>query len=463
MSVINDTVNVSVTSAPAAPTQPGFGLPLILGAAAAFGVSTDKIRFYSGTAGMLSDGFAVTDPEYLAAAAIFSQNPTLPLIAVGRRTRLPTMQFKITVLTAVVGKVYTVTVAGVDKSYTAIGGDTTSTIATALATAIGTPAGFGAAAAVAAVITLTASAAGNWLRISAKNPNSDLACWQSHADAGAQADLADVANIDNTWYALLSTFSGTVGSTNTSEVGQLSAYAEANGKLYLADIQDSTVRAGTAGNICLNLKALSLRQTSSAYAPDNGAFRASAWGGSRLPYPPGSETWKFANLAGQTIDTFTDTERTNLKNANCNYYDSLGGVGIMTEGVTALGPGSPSGYIDYVRGLAWLISRIQNRVITALTNPANTVNPATGVGTTPQAKIPFSDAGIGAIEAELRGALDEGVKAGFLLANPAPTVTVPKNAAITATNRNSRKLTPVSWTAQTAGAIHSVAISGVLS
>jgi hypothetical protein len=462
MASLNDVVTVSVTSAPAAPTQPGFGLPLILGAASAFGTSTDKIRFYSGLAGMTSDGFATTDPEYLAAQAVFSQNPTLPLIAVGRRTNKPTMQFKITVLQAVVGKVYTVTVNGVAKNYTAIGGDTTTSIATGLAAAIGTPSGFGAAAGVGAIITITASAAGNWARIAATNPNVDLDCWQSQADAGVQADLTAIANVDSTWYAIISTFSGTVGATNASEVGQISAYAEANGKLYLADVQESLVLS-VASNIGSKLKALSLKQTATAYAPDNGAMRAAAWAGSRLPYSPGSETWKFANLSGQTPDVFTATQQANLETNNVNYYYSIGGVGIMSEGITALGGTVASGFIDYVRGLAWLISRIQNRIFVALTSPATTVNPATGAGlATPQAKIPFSDAGIGAIEAELRGALSEGVASGFLLSNPAPTVTVPKAAAVTLANRNSRNLSPVTWTATTAGAVHNVAISGVL-
>lgn len=460
MSVLNDTVNVSVTSAPAAPTQPGFGLPLILGAAKAFAAALDLIRFYSGLSGMTSDGFAVTDPEYLAAQAIFQQNPTLPQVAVGRRTRLPTQQFKITVLTAIVGKTYTVVVNGVAKSYTAVGGDTTTTIAAALATAIGTPTGFGAASSSVAIITITASAAGNWARIAAQNPNSDLACWQSHADAGIQADATDIANVDNSWYAILSTFQGTIGTTNTSEVGQLATYAEGAGKLYLADVPDTQVRTSSTTDIASLLKALAGRQTAYSWCPDNGLFRSARWAGSRLPYAPGSETWKFANLVFDIVDNLTDTERTNLKGKNCNYYDSLGGVGIMTEGVTGVGPSVASGYIDYVRGLAWLVSRMQNRIAILLTSPANTVNPATGAGSAPLAKVPFNDAGIGAIEAELRGALDEGVKVGFLQSY---TVTVPKSASITASVRGQRKLTGVSWTALTNGAIHSVAIAGVLS
>lgn len=462
MGSFNDIITSSITSAAAAPTQPGFGVPLLFGAAKFFGLSTDKIRFYSGTAGMISDGAAATDPELAAAAAIFAQNPTAPLIGVGRRTRLPTQQFKITVLTAVVGKVYSVVVNGVTKSYTAIVADTTTLIAAGLAAAIGTPTGFGAAANVAAVITFTASAAGNWARVSATNPNVDLDCWQSHADAGAQADLADIFNVDQTCYAIVSMFEGTLGSTNTSEVGQIAAYAESNGKLYLAAPQDSLSLSSSTTDICSNLKALSLTRTASIYHPDNGLFAAAAWAGARLPYAPGSETWMFAQLAGVTPVSLTATQRQNLLGKNCNYIYSVGGVSITALGDTALGATSAPGFIDYVRGKDWLQSRIQNRIFVAITSPANTTNPATGAGSPPQAKIPFSDAGIGAIEAELRGALAEGVAVGFLLSNPAPTVTVPKAAAVTLANRNARNLSPITWTATTAGAVHSVSIAGVL-
>src|SRR3954471_16245924 len=141
---LNDIVTVAISTTGPAPTQAGFGIPLILGVVNGWGASVDRIRFYTSLTGMTSDGILTTDPEYLAAAAAFAQNPAPPIIAIGKRTAKPTQQFKITVLQGVVGKIYTVNVNGVAKSFTAA--DTVlGNIAIGLAAAIGTPTGFGAA------------------------------------------------------------------------------------------------------------------------------------------------------------------------------------------------------------------------------------------------------------------------------------------------------------------------------
>ena len=109
----SDVLQVNIATTAAAPTQQGFGVPLILGAATAWGASTDKIRYYSNLLGLTTDGFSVTDPEYLAASAIFAQSSPPPQIAVGKRTNKPTQMFVVTVLQAVSGKVYTVYINGV--------------------------------------------------------------------------------------------------------------------------------------------------------------------------------------------------------------------------------------------------------------------------------------------------------------------------------------------------------------
>src|SRR5713226_3343222 len=116
---LSDFLNVSISTTGVAPTQPGFGVPLILGsaknAATGFPVGT-ILKYYTGTAAMLTDGFLATDPEYLYASALFAQTPAPPQIAVGKRaTNPPTQKFTITVLMAVNGRTYTVTVNGVAK------------------------------------------------------------------------------------------------------------------------------------------------------------------------------------------------------------------------------------------------------------------------------------------------------------------------------------------------------------
>jgi hypothetical protein len=120
---LSDIVTVAISTTAPAPTQQGFGVPLILGACQNATFGADRIRYYGSLTAMVSDGFLTTDPEYIAAQAMFSQNPAPPQLAVGRRANKPTQQFKIKILQGVIGKVYTAFINGVAKSFTAVDGD----------------------------------------------------------------------------------------------------------------------------------------------------------------------------------------------------------------------------------------------------------------------------------------------------------------------------------------------------
>jgi hypothetical protein len=453
---LSDFLNVSINLQGASPSQPGFGVPIILGKCAAWGASTDRIRYYSGIAGLTSDGFVTTDPEYLAASALFSQNPAPSSIALGKRAtaNLPTMKVVFTVVQAVVGKVYSVVVNGVVKSFTAV--DTVpANVAIGLATAIGTPTGFGAAVAATNTVTCTASVAGNWGRFAINTalttPNTDLDCQQTHVDAGIVTDAAAIATIDSTWYAILSVWN------SNAEVAALAGWAETNNKLYLADTQDSTVLGSGTGDIASTLKASLYVNTAVLYNPDNGVFAAAAWAGARLPTQPGSETWKFVTLAGVPVVTLTATQITNLTTKRCNYYYSVAGIGMTAEGIT------PSGqFLDVVRGRAWMVATIQTDVFTVLTSPPSGANPANPAGSSLLTKVPFTDTGIAVVENALRGSLAKGVAAGLLASSPAPYVSVPKAASVSTANKTNRKLSPITWGATIAGAVHSVDITGSL-
>ena len=452
---VSDFLQVNISTAPVAPVQPGFGVMMILGACknALSAYAGSLIQYYASTASMLTAGFLSTDPEYLAAGAAFAQTPAPPLVGVGRRTNLPTQRFVMTVLTAVASRTYTITVNGIAKSYTANSGgtDTTTTIAAALATAIGAPTGFSAATSALAVITLTSAATGNWCRVSATNPNADIDCQQTHADAGIVADIAAVAIADSTWYGVVSAFS------SQAEVAALAVWTETNGKLYVADTQDSTTLGSGSSDIASTLKTNAYVRSPPWYHQDNGAFLGAAIMGNRFTYAPGSENWMFVALAGVPVMALNTTQVVNLKAKNCNYYYGVG-VSMTATGIT------PSGqFIDTVRGRDWLASRIQTRVLTILTSPASAANPSNpGNAVPPLGKVPFTDQGIAAIEGEIRAALFEGVAAGFLTANPAPTVTMPKAASLTAGNRAARTIPNGAFAAQIAGAINNLTIAGVV-
>jgi hypothetical protein len=184
-------------------------------------------------------------------------------------------------------------------------------------------------------------------------------------------------------------------------------------------------------------------RTATIYAQDTSQFTGAAWLGARLPLPAGSENWKFASLAGVASVALTGTQVNNIKAKSGNYYYSLGAINITANGVTA-----NDSFIDLVRGRDWFAFRLQQRII--------------GVLTSTDQKIPFTDPGISIIEAEVRGQCDEGILQGFLAASPAPIVTAPLAADVDPTDKANRNLPGVTFQAQAAGAINTVAVSGIV-
>ena len=104
-------------------------------------------------------------------------------------------------------------------------------------------------------------------------------------------------------------------------------------------------------------------------------------------------------------------------------------------------------FIDIVRGVDWLTSRIQEFVYSVLVNSN---------------KVPYTDSGIAAIEAEIRRALQLGIGNNFIANDPAPTVTVPKSTNVPSNDKAQRILRNVKFQATLAGAIHAVNITGTV-
>lgn len=81
---IDDIVSIVVTTAGAATPREGFNVGLIVGSSTHIS-TTDRCKVYTDLAGMLSDSFVATDPEYKAAELYFSQVPRPTKVVVGRR------------------------------------------------------------------------------------------------------------------------------------------------------------------------------------------------------------------------------------------------------------------------------------------------------------------------------------------------------------------------------------------
>lgn len=171
-------------------------------------------------------------------------------------------------------------------------------------------------------------------------------------------------------------------------------------------------------------------------------FPECAWFGRVLPLEPGSETWKFKTLATISYSNLSTTQSQNARNKKANTYEFIGGRGITREGTVSAGE-----FIDIIRGVDWLTARIQEFVYSVLVN---------------NNKVPYTNAGIAVIQAEVKRALQLGIDNNFLSSDPEPEVTVPDAASVPPTDKANRILRNVQFNATLAGAIHAVEIQGIV-
>jgi len=255
-------------------------------------------------------------------------------------------------------------------------------------------------------------------------------------------DLTAINNANSDWYALIAI------TRNVPTVKAIAAWVEARIKLFgtsSSDLDIINVPAGTdTTSIAAFFNQLGYVRTFVMYHQDAlSDFPEAAWFGKVLPLDPGSETWKFKTLASISYSNLTTTQSNNALNKKANTYEFVGGVGITGNGTVAQGE-----YIDTIRGIDWLTARIQEFVFSVLVQ-----NP----------KVPYTDAGITVIQAEVMRALSLGVANGFLTNDPSPMVTVPRASDVPPADKANRILRNVRFQATLAGAIHAVVIRGTVS
>jgi len=259
---------------------------------------------------------------------------------------------------------------------------------------------------------------------------------QDHDDPGVADDLDAIKLVDNTWYGIVNPWNSQLMAL------EISAWAEANVKLFIAATQDTacaTVAEASADDVMHTAKASAYFRSAYFYHPSNGAFIDAALAGNVLPLDPGSETWAFKTLAGVEVVHLTETQRKNILDKNGNLYENIAGVNI-----TEFGKVSGGEWIDVIRFRDWLVARMGERVFGSLV--ANS-------------KIPYTDAGIALIAADVRATLTDGKAVGGL---DSFDIFVGKAKDANPLDRAARVLKLVNFTGRLAGAIHIVNIRGTV-
>lgn len=426
---LDSIVNVQITKGTKSVSQAGFGTAMVLGLHTRF---AERIRFYESMADVIAD-FQTSDSEYKAANALFAQEKKPERIAIGRRTAAVAQVITWTP-TVVNATLYTVTINGTAHSYTSDGSATDLEIVAGLLALIN--AGAQASKVTASGTTtliVTSDAAGEAFTYSA---TSNLAAVVTFANHGVQEDIAAVIEESDDWYCLLLT------SRTALDIRLAAASIEALRKIFLACSDEAGVLTSGTTDIAYVLKALTYARTAYLWSDDQANYPEAAWAGRLLPDDPGSETWKFKTLAGVTASVLTPSEVTNAEGKNANLYTEVGGVSITSEGIMVGGE-----FIDVTRFIDWVHARIQEGVYSRLVNLE---------------KIPFTDAGVAVIEAEIRKVLLSGVRVGGIAPDPEFEVTAPLVADISTADKGTRTLPDVKFNFTLAGAIHAVEVNGIV-
>ena len=448
MATIEDIVNVTVSRQTKAVQRAAFDVMMFLGRNKFW---SERYRSFASLAEMVTAGVPANSAEYFAAAAYFGQDGSPNEIAVGRLD--PTK----VILTPVVANnaTYTVYVGSngatpVSASFVSDGDATANEIAVGIDAAI-TNAGVSASitnTVVGDTVEIT-QVASNVAVVNQWTDNINVTYEDSESFASA---ITAVSNENDTWYAM------TAYSHLQADIEAIALHVQTLKKLYGYSTGNTVDITATTTNVMGSLNGFGYTRSFGVYDSEAGVnadpttgttYAEAAWFGRMLPLAPGSATWMFKSLTGIASDGLNTTQANYVLAKEGNTYETIGGQSITREGTVASGE-----YIDIIRGIDWLESRIEERIYSRLVNLA---------------KIPFTDAGLQLIAAEVEAQLIDAQNVGVLAQDTVDdegnivrgyTITVPKVSSISTADKVARSLSGISFIGKLAGAVHTVAIQG---
>jgi hypothetical protein len=449
MATLDTLVEINISQQTSAVPQPSFSIPLIVGPTATSWGPTEYVHSYNSPADMLSDGFDDTDPEYIYALELFEQALTPTEFLVGYRASPVEQVDTITVNTAVSAHLYTGTIAGQVWAYTASGGDTTATIATAIAAAINAltnPTWHAVAASN--VVTITSTTPGLAFTDQQVTVDANYTIANVTPNHGIQDDINNILGVQplgNIWYGLA------ICSNADADILQAAALIETLKKIFIGVSSDSAIPTNVSTDLLSLLKAKSYKRTALIYSP--GAYNQgieAAWLGGQLPATPGSNNWAYKTLSGITVDTMSDNARSiiignpvaGVPGKNGNIYTTVGGVDITQMGQMVGGQ-----YIDITVGIDWLESTLQTNIYQQLVQAQ---------------KIPYTDKGTTVLMQAVKAAIDQGVSNGLIDGASPITITAPPVLSVSQSQRANRIAPTISFSCRLAGAFNAVIVQGTV-
>ena len=446
---LNAVLTVSASVSSANPSAAGFGEPLL---AVYHTYYTDRVREYSNLAGIVADGFKVTDPAYLMAENVFAQSPSVPKLKIGRRALPPTQVLQITCTSTSNTDIYVLGIRTPGQATFTITGPgvlgvpgmastgVPATDAASLATAIGTTlTALGSTATVGhsgAVVTITGGTPGKLLDIQFDRSHTTFA--DTTTDPGIATDLNAIYAADPAWYGLL------LDSQSSAEIQAAATWNQANaagnaGSIFVwnnSDDVNTSTPSGDTTSVFYHTQNLSQSRSPGMHSESYLlSYSAAGWVGNLFPTVAGSEQWAYKTLANVPYDNLTTAKAANVAAKNGSVYTLIAGVPVTQFGKTPDGE-----WIDIIRGTDAFVNTLQIQTF------------AMQLG---NKKVPFTDAGMDMYRSVFNGVVTQFQNSGFLATSPAPVITLPSVSQLPATARAARTI-PAGYAfinAQLAGAI----------
>lgn len=441
MAKLDRIVDVQISLNTAGISKLGFSTMLIAGWNPSM---LDRVATVTSVDDMLEMGFTVDNEMYKAAQAAFSQTPRPRQVKLGR---LDSKEYHVTAK-VVENDVYTVTFKWYDSSYNVVekvasfknSGTDKTAIITGLKTAANAIVGLSNVVTVTAIDDLVIAVKSAHVAVTtSKNLSID-----SVADGTIATGMTAIKAEDNDFYGVV------LASHDKQDVLDMAAYVETQTMLFGTSTDEAGAYAqASTDDVLSNLKNNEYYRTYCDVRKDASDYEESAKMARCFAIDPGGETWALKSLASVKTDGWTETEYTTIKNKNGNTYEKVRNISVTQNGKVVAGE-----WIDIIRFRDWLVEEIQTNVFTLLKN---------------NDKVPYTDAGIAMIENVVRKALEDGQDRGGIAPteydennneNPGFVLTVPLASEITPTQKATRDLKDIKFTARMAGAIHTVEIKG---
>jgi hypothetical protein len=420
MAISNLVANVTIVLGTRAPQAANFGIAAIFCDAPFSGGRLYELSS-EGIAEMLTDGFDEDSRGYLLASSMNSQSPHTDQVLIFGRTSLTTSVVDLVPLVTTEGTLlsFELTYLNVTSTieYTIPASATVNTICDALEILIDASAAGIAGAAVApdnataTKLTFTGATPGEPVLLSAFNPKY-FSVLDTSTNASIATDLAEAA-LDHSFYGFV------IDSYSEAENNAAAAWAEANGKIFMAHSYDTTNVVDAAGSgVAQDFFTAGYNRSVVCSSFDGPGNLAACVLARQLALDPGTSAAAFKSLVGVNADVLRSSHLNNAKGKNVLVYALDDGTAHTWFGKMA--SGRP---IRIQQAIDLLDARVREAILGVFLS---------------NEYVPMSDSGFALMTSAVRGVLSKFLADGIIL--PGFTVTAPKVADISDADKLAGKL-----------------------